>query len=428
MPTEVALALDRAYREERTQLLATLTRQVGGDLGLAEDAVQDAFASAAADWPRRGVPDRPGAWLTVAARRRAVDRLRRDQTRSAHQLALARMEDLVHHDPDIDDTVGVSGPGLTDDRLRLIFTCCHPALGMEARLALTLRSLGGLEVPELARAFLTSEAAMYKRLNRAKRKIVAAGIAYRVPAQHRLPERLADVLRVIYLIFNEGHTATSGPDLVRAELCDEAIRLARLVVRLLPSHAEAAGLLALLLLTDARRSARIGPDGRPVSLDDQDRTRWDAAELTEGIVTLDRAALRREPGPFQLQAAIAALHAQAPSFDDTDWEQIALLYAELERIEPSPVVTINRAIAVAQLEGPRAGLALLATLLDDERLEAYQPLHAARAELLFRGGDFEGSSAAYRRAIELTDNDLNRAALEHRAADRLPTFGSNPPE
>ena len=282
-------------------------------------------------------------------------------------------------------------------------------------MALTLRAVGGLEVPEIARAFLTTETTMYQRLVRAKRKVKAAGIPYRVPADDDLPERLGGVLHVLHLVYTEGHVATTGDELVRADLCEEAIRLARLVVELLPDAAEAHGLLALLLLTDARRPARTGTDGTPISLEDQDRSRWDRDAVAEGTAVLDHALGRGAPGPFQVQAAVAALHAEAPSWDATDWPQIAALYGELHRLAPSPVVTLNRAAAVALADGPHVGLALLATLDGDDRLDRYQPLHATRAELLARNGDLDHAADAYRRAIDLTHNPAERRALVARA-------------
>jgi RNA polymerase sigma-70 factor (ECF subfamily) len=409
------LALERAYREEWTALLATLAGQVGGDLALAEDSVADAFAAAADEWPRRGVPSRPGGWLTTVARRRAIDRLRRERTRSTHQPALERLEQLMRDDPDAGaDPAGHDLSRVADDRLRLLFTCCHPALALEARVALTLRAVGGLQVAEVARALLTTETTMYQRLVRAKRKVKAAGIPYRVPADHELPERIGGVLHVLYLVFNEGHTATTGDELVRAELCAEAIRLTRLVVELLPDQAEPLGLLALLLLTDARRAARTDDEGRPVALDDQDRARWDEGSIEDGTFVLQRALALGAPGPFQVQAAIAALHAESPAWELTDWPQIAALYGELERLDPSPVITLNRAAALAQADGPQVGLAVLAPLVADDRLARYQPLHAARAELLARAGDRAGAAAAYDVALELTDNRVERAALERR--------------
>ncbi|MET0999809.1 MAG: DUF6596 domain-containing protein [Marmoricola sp.] len=409
--TEAAEAIERAYREEWTALLATLAGQLGGDVGLAEEAVADAFAAAAAEWPTRGVPSRPGAWLTTVARRRAIDRMRRETTRST---ALVHLETLMRDD----GAAGSEQPdlsGVADDRLRLLFTCCHPALALEARVALTLRVVGGLEVPEVSRAFLTTETTMYQRLVRAKRKIKTARIPYRIPDAAELPERLHGVLHVIHLVYTEGHVASSGEDLVRVDLCREAIRLCRLVVALLPDEAEAGGLLAFLLLTDARRPARTDSGGVPVALEDQDRGRWDQARITEGTAVLERALVLGSPGPFQVHAAIAALHAEAPHWDATDWPQIAALYGELDRLAPSPVVTINRAAALAMADGPHVGLALLDGLDADERLERYQPWHATRAELLARAGDTEGAAVAYRRAIELTQNTAERVALEARS-------------
>jgi RNA polymerase sigma-70 factor, ECF subfamily len=404
-------AIERAYREEWTTLLAALAGQLGGDVGLAEEAVADAFSAAVAEWPSRGVPSRPGAWLTTVARRRAIDRLRREATRSA---ALDRLETLMRDDGQADP-----GPpdcsGVEDDRLRLLFTCCHPALALEARVALTLRVVGGLEVPAVSRAFLTTETTMYQRLVRAKRKIKNARIPYRVPDADELPDRLHGVLHVIHLVYTEGHVASSGDDLLRVDLCLEAIRLCRLVVELLPTDAEALGLLALLLLTDARRPARTDDRGLPVALEDQDRGRWDQAVVAEGTAILQRALDLRSPGPFQVHAAIAALHAEAPHWEATDWPQIAALYAELFRLTPSPVVTINRAAALAMADGPHVGLAMLEALSADERLDRYQPLHATRAELLARAGDSIGAATAYRRAIELTENTAERKALEARS-------------
>jgi RNA polymerase sigma-70 factor (ECF subfamily) len=402
-------AVARAFREEWAPVLATLIRHVG-DFQIAEDAVQDAFATAVAAWRRDGVPANPGAWLTVAARRRAIDRLRRDRSLADRAQRLAELERLDRREP---DPVS-SASAIDDDRLRLIFTCCHPALDMPARVALTLRALGGLTTGEIARAFLVAEPTMGKRIVRAKRKIADAHIPYRVPADEELPDRLRGVLRVVYLIFNEGYAASAGDRLVRGELCSEAIRLGRLLSVLMPDDAEVWGLLALMLLHDARHAARVDAQGRYVALDHQDRAAWDEAEIREGLAALDRAARLRRPGQYQLQAAITALHIQAADADATDWAQIAELYGALAQMSPSPVVDVNRAAAVGFAHGPEAGLALLAPLLSDPALERYQPLYAAHAELLRRAGDRAGAAHAYERAIELSDNAVERAELERR--------------
>jgi RNA polymerase sigma-70 factor (ECF subfamily) len=401
-------ALERAYRDERSAVLATVARRLDGNLALAEDAVQDAFVAAAVEWGRRGPPDRPGAWLTTTAWRKALDRLRHERVATAYAPRL--VEPVSYELEDFERS------SLEDDQLRLLFTCCHPALAPEARMALTLRSVAGLTVPEIARAFLSTDSAMERRLTRARNKITNARIPFKVPADEALAERLAGVLRVIYLVFNEGHAATRG------DLRAEAIRLARLLVRLMPDEAEARGLLALLLLTDARSAARVAGE-RLVSLEEQDRSLWDRAEIADGVAALERALRLARPGPYTIQAAIAALHAQAPSFAETDWPQIAALYRELERVEPSPVVTVNRAVAVGFAAGPEAGLALLP---DDARLARYQPLWAARADLLRRAGDAAGAAAALERAIELSRSPAEREALLKRG-DPL-RGGSRPSE
>lgn len=384
-------ALERAYRDERAAVLATITRRLGGDLALAEDVVQDAFVGAAVDWERRGAPERPGAWLTTTAWRKALDRLRHDRVAAAYVPEAPMTSEFEYDDSSLDD-----------DQLAMLFACCHPALAPEARMALTLRSVAGLTVPEIARAFLSTDVAMERRLGRARRKVTDARIPVSVPSDDLLPERLAGVLRVVYLIFTEGHGA------IRGDLCEEAIRLARLLVRLMPDESEARGLLALLLLTDARRAARM-VDGELVALPDQDRSLWDAERIAEG-----EALLGGRPGPYVLQARISAAHSTAPSWEATDWPRIAALYAELARSDGSPVVAVNRAVAVGFADGPRAGLALLDAAARDERLARYQPLHAARAELLARAG--EDADEAYARAIELSDNEAERAALTRRRA------------
>jgi RNA polymerase sigma-70 factor (ECF subfamily) len=404
-----AAAVTRAFREERAAVLATLIRHVG-DFQLAEDAVQDAFASAVVAWRRDGVPANPGAWLTVAARRRAIDRLRRDRSLAdrADRLAeLARLDAQEH--PSVTEASAIR-----DDRLRLIFTCCHPALDLPARVALTLRALGGLTTGEIARAFLVNEPTMGKRIVRAKRKIADAHIPYRVPADEELPDRVRGVLRVVYLIFNEGYAASEGDRLVRGELCVEAIRLGRLLRELMPDDAEVWGLLALMLLHDARRAARVDPGGRYVALDEQDRSVWDQGRIQEGMRALERAVRLRRPGQYQLQAAITALQVQASDPGKIDWARIAELYGALAKLSPSPVVELNRAAAVGFASGPEAGLELLEPLLANPALERYQPLHAAHAELLRRAGDPAGAARAYEQAITLSTNEVERAELERR--------------
>jgi RNA polymerase sigma-70 factor (ECF subfamily) len=407
---EVAAVAARVFRDERVAVLATLIRQVG-DFQLAEDSMQDAFESALATWPRDGIPRSPGAWINVTARRRAIDRLRRSRSaadRAARLAERVRLDEQGHPPPATSEASMIA-----DDRLRLIFTCCHPALDPSAQVALTLRTLGGLTTAEIAHAFLVAEPAMGKRIARAKRKIRDARIRYQVPADDALPGRLRGVLRVVYLIFNEGYSASTGDQLTRGELCGEAIRLGRLLVEVMPAEADVWGLLALMLLHDARRAARTDASGY-VALDDQDRSLWDYAQIAEGLRALERGVRFRRPGQYQLQAAITALHIQASDPDAADWAQIADLYAALGRLSPSPVVEVNHAAAVGLAHGPQAGLELLRPLLADPTLQQYQPLHATHAELLSRADHRPAAAHAYRRAIALTQNAVARAELERR--------------
>ena len=410
---DVEEAVAAAFREEWGQVVATLIR-VTGDWDLAEECAQDAFTQALDRWRRDGIPRRPGAWLTTTARNRALDVLRREAVGAAKLREVAVLgRDEGPYDPEYDG----DDSGVEDDRLRLLFTCCHPALPIEARVALTLRTLAGLTTPEIARAFLVPEATMAQRLVRAKKKIRNAGIPYRVPPAHLLPERTTGVLGVVYLLFNEGYAATSGSDLVRTNLCAEAIRLARVLARLMPDEPEVLGLLALLLLHDARRDTRVDTDGELVTLEDQDRTAWDRSEIDEGAALLETALRRGRPGPYQIQAAIAACHTTAPTAADTDWADIAALYGELQRFVPSAVVRLNRAVAIGMAQHPDAGLELVAELERSGELADYHLLPATRADLLRRSGRTAEAAGAYGRALELVENDAERRFLERRLAE-----------
>ena len=393
--------VERVFRAEYGRAVAVLVR-VLGDIGAAEDAVQDAFVVAAQQWPSAGIPPSPAGWIITTARRRAIDRHRRTATREAYE------DDLARRRPPHDDADTLGEGPMRDDELRLIFTCCHPALAASAQVALTLKLLGGLTVPEIAHAFLVPEATMAQRLVRAKAKIRAAGIPYRIPEGAELPDRLAAVLTVVYLVFNEGHTASEGDALTRPELCHEAIRLGRLLADLMPDEPEVLGLLALMLLVESRRAARDAAE--LVLLADQDRSRWDRALIDEGHALVRRCLRRDQPGPYQLQAAIQAVHADAPSVDATDWHQVLALYDQLLAVQPTPVVALNRAVAVAEVDGPAAALALV----DQLDLDDHHRLHAVRAELLDRLGHTHAAAEALVRARDGVTNATERAFLEHR--------------
>ncbi len=425
------VSMDDVMRQEWPKVVATLMRDLG-DLELAEDATQDACAQALVQWPERGMPDNPGAWLTTTARRRAIDRLRRDRTRTGTEQLLARydatlpgglgsdgVEPVVRGPEENDANHEEDAMQAVDDQLRLIFTCCHPALAPEAQVALTLRSLGGLTTEAIAHAFLVPEPTMAQRLVRAKRKIKNAGIPFRIPADDEIRDRVAAVLQTVYLIFNEGYAATGGGDLVRADLCEEAIRLGSLLHELRPDDREVAGLLALMLFVDARRATRVDADGALVLLEDQDRARWDHDRIAAGHAVLARCA-PAAAGPYQLQAEIARAHVSSPSWDETDWATIADRYADLAVATGSPVVELNRAVALAMAEGPAAGLELVEQLADHGDLAGYHLLPATRADLLRRLGRVEEAAQAYDEALVLAPSVAERSFLQRRIDELRP--------
>jgi RNA polymerase sigma-70 factor, ECF subfamily len=406
--------IEAVFREESGRIIAALIR-ISGSFDLAEEAMQDAFAVAAAEWPEKGMPDNPGAWITAVAHRKIVDAVRRERTRTEKEPELLYHTVSSHNVADEDwDDAAMRYP---DDRLRLMCTCCHPALSTEAQVALTLRTLGGLTTSEIARAFLLPEATLAQRLVRAKGKIRNARIPYEVPPLEALPERLQAVQAVIYLVFNEGYAASAGDSLTRRELCAEAIRLARVLCQLSPDDPENLGLLALMLLHDSRRDARTNAGGELVTLEEQDRSLWIRDQIEEGVRLVERALSMRRSGPYQLQAAIAAVHAEAHTAADTDWAQIAALYTELERINPSSIIALNRAVAIAMGEGPEKGMVLIDKLGESGALDQYHLYHAARADLLRRMKRRDEALAAYEKAIALTSNKVEADYMRRRVAE-----------